>query len=530
MPILIHAIRTSLEEAPSAAIAKAVKLLGVSEREVVSACISKTSLDARKREKPHFVHTVSISLEGGEASAAARVPGNRAIWTEDKPLEIPRGARPLDHRPVVVGFGPAGMFAGLLLARNRYRPLILERGAAMEERVEAVERFWREGILNERTNVQFGEGGAGTFSDGKLTTRIGDPKCGWVLRELAAFGAPQEILQKAKPHIGTDRLRQVVRNIRKEIIALGGEVRFGTCLTDLRISSGRLAAAVTSDGEIPTEQLILAAGHSARDTFEMLHRHGFALAPKPFSVGVRVEHLQSQIDRGLYGDLAGHPVLPPGEYQLSKRVDGRGVYTFCMCPGGMVVPSASEQGRVVTNGMSCYARDGKNANSALVVGVAPEDYGTHPLDGVAFQRRLEEAAYLAAEGDYRAPAQDVGHFLQGKPGLTVGRVEPTYARGISPCDFTQILPDFVTGLLREGLVDFDRKLRGFAADDVLLTGVETRTSSPVRILRGEDYQSLTVKGVYPCAEGAGYAGGIMSAAVDGLRTALAIMAVYQPLD
>ena len=330
MPILIHAIRTSLEEAPSAAIAKAVKLLGVSEREVVSACISKTSLDARKREKPHFVHTVSISLEGGEASAAARVPGNRAIWTEDKPLEIPRGARPLDHRPVVVGFGPAGMFAGLLLARNGYRPLILERGAAMEERVEAVERFWREGILNERTNVQFGEGGAGTFSDGKLTTRIGDPKCGWVLRELAAFGAPQEILQKAKPHIGTDRLRQVVRNIRKEIIALGGEVRFGTCLTDLRISSGRLAAAVTSDGEIPTEQLILAAGHSARDTFEMLHRHGFALAPKPFSVGVRVEHLQSQIDRGLYGDLAGHPVLPPGEYQLSKRVDGRGVYTFCM--------------------------------------------------------------------------------------------------------------------------------------------------------------------------------------------------------
>ncbi len=348
-----------------------------------------------------------------------------------------------------------------------------------------------------------------------------------MLEQLVSFGAPAEITQKAKPHIGTDRLRAVVSNIRREICSLGGEILFDTALTDLKIDKGVLTAAVTPQGELAADVLVLAAGHSARDTFEMLHRRGFAMEAKPFSVGVRVEHLQSEIDRGLYGELAGHPSLPVGEYQLSHRVGGRGVYTFCMCPGGVVVPSASQVGMVVTNGMSYYARDGLNANAAVAVSVTPDDYGKAPLDGMLFQQKLERLAFSAAGRSYKAPAQDVGNFLRGRPGLVLGRVKPTYGIGVEPCDFQELFPSCVTDMLRLGLTVFDRKIRGFSAPDAVLTGVETRTSSPLRVLRGEDLQSLAVRGVYPCAEGAGYAGGIMSAAVDGIRVALAIMEQYK---
>ena len=351
-----------------------------------------------------------------------------------------------------------------------------------------------------------------------------------MLREFVRFGAPAEILYRAKPHIGTDRLREVVKNLRAEICSLGGEVRFDTALTDLVVTGGRLRGARTSAGEIPADVLLLAAGHSARDTFEMLLRRGFAMEAKPFSVGVRIEHLQAEIDRGLYGEHAGHPALPPGEYQLSHRVGERGVYTFCMCPGGVVVPAASEEGMTVTNGMSYHARDGKNANAAVAVSVTPADYGGGPLGGAAFQRELERRAYAAGGGGYRAPAQDIGHFFAGKAGLDAARVRPTYARGVTPCDFHELLPGFVSSMLETGLRAFGKKLPGFDAPGALLTGVETRTSSPVRILRGEDYQAPGAGGVYPCAEGAGYAGGIMSAAVDGIRAALAVMAEYRPFD
>ncbi|WP_147538984.1 NAD(P)/FAD-dependent oxidoreductase [Anaerotruncus rubiinfantis] len=528
MAVIISGIVTGLTEDPSAAIVKARKRLGIQESDVKESCIVKTSLDARKQSDIHFVHSVALTLYADEAKVSARAADKQVALREEQPLEVTVGNRPLPHRPVIAGFGPAGMFAGLLLARYGYRPLILERGDEISRRVQAVETFWATGKLDPDTNVQFGEGGAGTFSDGKLTTRIGDPKCSWVVREFVRFGAPPEILQKAKPHIGTDRLREVVGRIRSEILSLGGEIRFRTPLTGLRVRNGSVTAALTPEGEIPTGIVILATGHSARDTFRMLYENGFAMEPKPFSVGVRVEHLQSEIDRGLYGKLAGHPVLPVGEYQLSHRRNGRGVYTFCMCPGGVVVPAASETGMAVTNGMSYFARDGKNANAAVAVAVTPGDYGRGALDGVCFQQELERRAFQAAGGGYRAPAQDAAHFLNSKPGLTIGRVQPTYARGVEPCDFSDLFPGFVTEMLRLGLQNFNAKLPGFAAPDTLLTGVETRTSSPVRILRGEDCQSLSAKGLYPCAEGAGYAGGIMSAAVDGLRVSQAVIAQAAP--
>lgn len=529
MPIIVKSIRTSIQENREDAVKKAIQKLGVPQDAVQAAHIIKTSLDARKRTDVHFVHSVSIALQSGEQQAVEYAANPQITLQKEYDLEIEMGCEQLNSRPIVVGFGPAGMFAGLLLARYGYRPIILERGSEIDRRVTDVEQFWNHGILNPSSNVQFGEGGAGTFSDGKLTTRIGDPKCRWILKEFVKFGAPEEILYKAKPHIGTDRLRNIVKNIRQEIIKLGGEVRFETPLTDVQISGGKLKSAVTAAENIPAQALILATGHSARDTFEMLLSHGLDMQAKPFSVGVRVEHLQAEIDRGLYGKLAGHPALPVGEYQLSYRSGERGVYSFCMCPGGFVVPSASEEEMVVTNGMSCYSRDGVNANSAVAVSVTPADFGNAPLDGMQFQRKLERLAWQAGGKTYQAPAQDVGHFLQGKPGLTIGRVKPTYQLGVQPCDYRELFPDFIIEMLKSGLRVFDRKLQGFAAADTIMTGIETRTSSPVRILRAENLQSTTVSGIYPCAEGAGYAGGIMSAAVDGIRTAQAIIAQYRSL-
>lgn len=512
------------------AVEAAIRLLGVPKSDVKDAYITRTSVDARRRGRISLVYSVGVELEGDEATVAGRFPPQQVSLRRTEPRQIPRGTLPLAHRPVIAGFGPAGMFAGLQLARLKYRPLIVERGADVETRVRDVARFWSQGVLNPESNVQFGEGGAGTFSDGKLVTRINDSRCGFVLDTFVEFGAPEEIRRDAKPHIGTDKLQDIVRAVREEIRHCGGEVRFGTRLDGVALRGGRLSAVKLSDGtEEETGALILAVGHSARDTFEMLLGNGFTLTPKPFSVGVRIEHLQSEIDRGLYGALAGHPALPKGEYQLSLRQGGRAVYTFCMCPGGTVVAAASKAGGVVTNGMSGSLRDGKNANAALVVSVDASDFGGDALGGLRYQQKLEQAAFAAGGSTYRAPFQTAAAFRDGTVSRT-GRVEPSYPIGVTPFPLEQLLPPPVTQMLRTGLAAFDRRLPGFGAADALLTGIETRTSSPVRILRNDSLQADGVEGVYPAGEGAGYAGGIVSAAVDGLRAAEAIAGQYAPFD
>lgn len=482
--------------------------------------IAKKSIDARRGIT--FVYTVyaEVPVDGGKIN-------DRSVRVLSRePLALPRGSRPMRRRPVVVGFGPAGMFASLLLAENGYAPIVLERGSSVDERVAAVERFVRDGVLDTETNVQFGAGGAGTFSDGKLTTRIGDSRAAYVIERLAEMGAPDDILYKAKPHIGTDVLREVVRNFDRKISSLGGEIRYNTKAEDIR--DGRLS---TRDGELEFDALVLAIGHSARDTYSSLISAGFSLEAKPFSVGVRAEHLQSDIDRALFGAHAGDDSLGRGEYQLSYRRGERGCYTFCMCPGGEVVPSSSEEGGVVTNGMSRRARDGVNANAAVCVSVLPTDFGSDPLRAIEFQRSLERAAFRAGGGDYTAPMQTVGDLLGGTSGTDFSKIVPTYRGGlVRPVDLTKILPRIVTEMLREGLHDFGRKIKGYDAPCVPLTGVETRTSAPVRILRGDDLTALGRGTIYPCGEGAGYAGGIVSAGVDGIRVAQSIMARFAPAE
>jgi hypothetical protein len=493
--------------------------------------VARKSIDARRGEIS-FVYTVygEIEADGKRVSKilrSAEESGEIRIHS-DPVLEPKRGDRPLNFRPVIVGFGPAGMFAGLLLASEGYSPLILERGGSVEERTAAVERFIRDGILDPECNVQFGAGGAGTFSDGKLTTRISDPLTAWVMQTLRTLGAPDDILYKSKPHIGTDVLRQVVKNADAKIRSMGGEIRYHAAARG--IGNGRLTAC---GEQIPYDALILAVGHSARDTVGELIASGFAVEAKPFSVGVRAEHLQKDIDEALFHEHAGDPSLGRGEYQLSYRRGDRGCYTFCMCPGGVVVPSASEEGGVVTNGMSERARDGVNANAAVCVSVHPSDFGGSPLEAIAFQRELERRAFEAGGRTYAAPFQTVGDLMEGKSGSDWGRIVPTYRNGaVVPADFGTLLPPFAVEMLREGLADFGRKLKGYDRADVPLTGIETRTSSPVRILRGEDGRAVgrAAEGIYPCGEGAGYAGGIVSAAVDGVRTALKLMEAYRPAE
>lgn len=524
--VVVTGVRIGINQGEQAAIEKAVAELGVRESDVKNAYIIKASVDARRRTNMSMVYSVGLELAADESGAVKRADKPAVTLREEQEYTLTYGKQTLQNRPIVVGFGPAGMFAGLLLARSGYCPLILERGGDVDARVHAVEGFWQSGTLDTSTNVQFGEGGAGTFSDGKLTTRIGDPRCAWVLRELVRFGAPGEILYKAKPHIGTDLLRGIVKAIRQEIQSLGGEIRFCTQLEDIGITQGGVQS-VTAGGElIPAQAVVLAVGHSARDTFELLLSKQLALEPKPFSVGVRIEHLQSEIDKGLFGEFAGHPALGKGEYQLSHRRGERAVYTFCMCPGGTVVPAASEDGGVVVNGMSEFARDKANANAALVVSVDGRDFGGSPMAAIEFQRGLERAAFAAGGGGYKAPAQTVGEFIKGRTGLETGKVQPSYALGVKPANMLDLFPQYITDMLRLGLLVFDGKLSGFAARDAVLTGVETRTSSPVRILRGESGESVSAGGLYPCGEGAGYAGGIISAAVDGLKTAESIIAKY----
>ncbi len=513
------------EEALKAAIAR----IGLPRGRVISWRVGKKSVDARDKGDIRFI--VSVDLEVGDAEDAilSRLKPGVAVRAR-APMPVPR-ARMLKTpaaRPVIVGLGPCGLFAALALARAGARPIVLERGQAVDARAKTVGVFAATGALDPESNIQFGEGGAGAFSDGKLTTGIKDERCGQVLYELAAHGAPEEILYRAHPHIGTDRLPGVVRAIREEILSLGGEALFSTRLTGLIVRDGRLAAVrYAHEGEtheIACEHLIVAVGHSAVDTQQMLYDAGVMMAQKPFSVGARIEHPQSLIDRAQYGALAGDARLGAAEYRLNcKLPDGRGAYTFCMCPGGTVVPAASRAGGVCVNGMSAFARDGENANAALLVDVRTDDFpGDHPLAGYALQRAWEERAFSAGGGNYRAPAQTVGDFLAARPSRALGRVTPTYRPGVEPADLDGVLPDFAVRGMREAIRQFDRRLRGFALPDAVLTGVETRSSCPVRVLR-DDKMRASVPGVYPAGEGAGCAGGIMSAAVDGLRAAQAVL-------
>ena len=519
--ILIRSLRLDVGEELSALKGKAARVLGCKPGEIRELKLVKRSLDARKKNDIHYVCAVAVAVP--DEGRWLRRPRKDIAAYKPPVYEIPQVTS--DERPVVVGFGPAGMFAALVLARAGARPIVLERGQAVEQRTAAVEALRQGGPLDPESNVQFGEGGAGTFSDGKLNTGTHDKRMGWVLQEFYKHGAPESVTYDAKPHVGTDILVDVVRSIRQEVIALGGEVRFGARFERLVIENGAVAAVeYTKAGEKRLQScrhVILALGHSARDSFEHLLEQGVNMERKPFSMGVRIEHLQKDIDQAQYGRERGG--LPPADYSLNVHLpDGSSAYTFCMCPGGQVFAAASEEGGVVTNGMSYSRRDGDNANAALLVTLHTEDFpGEGVLAGMYWQRAIERRAYEVT-GSYRAPAQLVGDFLAKRPSTGPGRVLPSYAPGVCWGDLRQVLPEKISTVLSAALPELGKKLRGFDDAEAVLTGPETRSSSPVRILRGSDLQG-SYRGLYPCGEGAGYAGGITSAAVDGLRCAEAVL-------
>jgi len=502
---------------------EAAQLLRVSNSKIRQLRIVRRSIDARKKPDIKVIYTVDVAVDGNEKKILRASGCKRATIAPVSYYKAPRNIPAPEKRPVVVGFGPAGMFAALILAMAGWKPLVLERGEDAASRHEKVQKFFETGILDTRSNVQFGEGGAGTFSDGKLNTGVNNPRIGWILEQFVKAGAREDILYDAKPHVGTDVLLTVVQNLRKRILDLGGEVRFRTQVTGLCTENGKLTGLKTSDGEIiPCDTAVLAIGHSARDTFEMLDGMGIPMEPKPFAMGVRIEHKQTTVDESQYG--RHDPVLPPADYKLVQHLENATVYTFCMCPGGQVVAAASEEGRVVTNGMSNADRDGENANAALLVTVNPSDFPYEgSLGGMHWQRQIEEKAFQVS-GSYRAPAQLVGDFLSGRPSTGAGDIHPTYRPGVTWCDLHEVLPEKITASIAEALPQLEVKLKGFASADAVMTAPETRSSSPVRIVRDDSRQSA-LRGLYPTGEGAGYAGGIMSAAIDGIMTAEAILGV-----
>ena len=520
-------IKLPLDHPESDLKAAILKRLGITAGELAGYSIARRGYDARKPAAIAFVYTLDVEVTN-EPALLRRLKGvpHVAPTPDTNYRFVAQAPAGLVSRPVVIGTGPCGLFAGLVLAQMGFRPIILERGKAVRERTKDTFGLWRKGELNPESNVQFGEGGAGTFSDGKLHSQIKDPQHHGrkVLEEFVKAGAPPEILYVSKPHIGTFRLVGVVEQMRATIESLGGEIRFQGRVEDIDIDRGQVRGVALAGGEhIATDHVVLAVGHSARDTFQMLYDRGVYVEAKPFSIGFRIEHPQSLIDRCRFGKNAGNPLLGAADYKLVHHCgNGRSVYSFCMCPGGTVVAAASEPGRVVTNGMSQYSRNERNANSGIVVGVTPEDYPGHPLAGIDFQRRWEERAFELGGRNYQAPGQLVGDFLAGRPSTALGSVHPSYTPGVHLCDLSSALPDYAIAAIREALPAFDRQLKGFAMNDAVLTGVETRTSSPIRIKRDDHFQSLNTKGLYPAGEGAGYAGGILSAAVDGIKVAEAV--------
>jgi len=525
--IRVTELRLPVNHDAQALEAALVARLAIRRPELLGFTVFRRSHDARKNSALTFTYTVDAELHD-EAGVLARHAGDPKIRATPRMDYRPVGAAPsgFNRRPVIVGFGPCGIFAALILAQAGFRPIVLERGKAVRERTLDTWGLWRKHILNPESNVQFGEGGAGTFSDGKLYSQIKDPKFlgRKVLTEFVRAGAPKEIMYVAKPHIGTFRLVGMVEKMRQEIIDLGGEVRFSQKVTGLDIREGAIRGISLESGEhIESDHVVLALGHSARDTFQMLHAAGVAMHAKPFSVGFRIEHPQSVIDRARLGPHAGNKLIGAADYSLVHHAsNGRSVYSFCMCPGGTVVAAASEPNCVVTNGMSQYSRAERNANAGIVVGVTPEDYPDGPLAGIEFQRALESRAFELGGGNYDAPGQLVGDFLAAKPSTELGEITPSYKPGVRLTDLSTALPAFAIDAIREAIPAFERQIKGFSMHDAILTGVETRTSSPLRIPRGEDFQSTNIRGLYPAGEGAGYAGGILSAGVDGIKVAEAV--------
>lgn len=512
---------------------KLCKKLRIHDSDIIDYSIYKESIDARKKGQISFVYTVDVSLKS-EKKILARKPKDTVFIESNRYQDVKSGRENMENPPLVVGAGPAGLFASLVLAQRGYRPILLERGQDVDTRTADIDKFWETGILNDRSNVQFGEGGAGTFSDGKLTTRIKDIRSEKVLREFVLAGAPEDILYSHKPHVGTDILKNVVKNIRQEIIRLGGQVRFSSQLTDIKVEGDRIVSVIVNDQEeLACQDLILATGHSARDIYRMLNSRGIYMEQKPFAIGARIEHPQDLINKAQYGKFTGHERLGTADYRLTSQVEnGRSVYTFCMCPGGSVIASASSQGHLVTNGMSEHARDLENANSGLLVNITTDDYESdHPLAGIDFQEKYEAMAFELGGSNYQAPCQLVGDFLAGRPSVELASVRPSYKPGVRPTDLALCLPDFVVEAMRMGILSMDKRLKGFAMSDAVLTGVETRSSAPVRINRDRNsLKSLNISNLYPCGEGAGYAGGIVTAAVDGIKCAEKIIEKYSPLD